>query len=196
MDANGVMKAARGVELAATGHAIAKFENAVGAFCASCTNPYGAGHITVKSDEKYVGSTITVTAVDSRYDLIATTTLTVADEAAGLAFAAQTAEVNVNNKITVNINNTDGEKYIGGIAKAIVGTWRNINFDFNIKQDGKSVLFFLRPCQNLKGKRLRKGDSSQKALGLRVKCLRLGMTLFIVIGVRQRAVSVKAGFKR
>ena len=42
-------------------------------------------------------------------------------------------------KITVNINNTDGEKYIGGIAKAIVGTWRNINFDFNVTAVGATA---------------------------------------------------------
>ena len=97
MDANGVMKSARGIELAATGYAVANFD-------------VTDGDITVKSDEKYVGSKVTVTAVDSRYDLIATATLTVADEAAGLAFAAQTAEVNVNNKITVNVVDSKGSK--------------------------------------------------------------------------------------
>ncbi len=54
------------------------------------------GTVTAKDDEKYVGSEITVTAVDERYNLVNTVDLTVADDARDLKFATKTAEVNVN----------------------------------------------------------------------------------------------------
>ncbi len=64
LDANDTMKYAKTdagvkVDLAATGYAVANFDAQTGA-------------LTAKTDEKYVGSIITITAVDSRYNLIAT----------------------------------------------------------------------------------------------------------------------------
>ena len=49
------------------------------------------------------GAEITITAVDERYNLVDTVVVKVADEAAGLAFATKTAEVDVNNKIVVSV---------------------------------------------------------------------------------------------
>ena len=72
------------------------------------TNQQGLPTIKVKDDEKYVGSEITVTLVDERYNLVATTTLTVADEASDLAFDTKTAEANVNNKITAQVVDKSG----------------------------------------------------------------------------------------
>ena len=97
MDANGVTKDATGVTLAATGYAIQNFDAAT-------------GKITAKSDEKYLGSEIVVTAVDSRYDLVTTATIKVVDAAAGLAFSANTGEVDVNNKYTVSVVDSHGNK--------------------------------------------------------------------------------------
>ena len=89
VDANGVVKSAKGkVELATNGKGVVDFNTTSGA-------------ITVSNDDKYVGSEITVTAVDDRYDLIATANLTIADDAKELKFASNTADVDVNNAITI-----------------------------------------------------------------------------------------------
>ena len=103
VDVNGVEKDATGkVVLAATGYAVQNFNT---------TN----GTITAKSDEKYVGSTITVTATDSRYNLVTTTEVKVANEAKELKFASKTGEVNVNNLITVMVVDADGNRVaVGG----------------------------------------------------------------------------------
>ena len=107
LDANGVQKNAKDATLAASGYAIS-------AFYANATkvgsNDVAKGTIVVKADEKYVGSEITVTAVSSRYNLIDKTTVKVTADAAELAFASKTAEVNVNNKIDVQIVDADGNK--------------------------------------------------------------------------------------
>ena len=109
VDANGVTKAANDAEIAATGYAIAKVytiadKNTDG------TIAHKKGNVVVKTDEKYIGSEITVTAVSERYDLVATATIKVTSDAAELAFASKTAEVNVNNKIDVQIVDSEGNK--------------------------------------------------------------------------------------
>ena len=102
LDANKVEKDATGkVDLAATGYAVANFDAS-------------SGELKIKTDEKYVGSDITITAVDDRYNLVATTVITVADEAKDLKFATKTAEVNVNNKIRVNIVDANGKTVVLG----------------------------------------------------------------------------------
>ena len=96
LDANKVEKSAKGkVNLAATGYAVEDFNS-------------NTGLLTVKGDEKYVGAEITVTAVDERYNLIDSAVIKVANGASELAFASKTAEVNVNNKIRVNVVDEDG----------------------------------------------------------------------------------------
>ncbi len=98
VDANGVVKSAKGkVDLAATGKAIRDFDTTT-------------GKITVSSDDKYIGSEITITAVDDRYNLVATASLTVADEAKELKFDTKTAEVNVNNTIGVQVVDSQGNR--------------------------------------------------------------------------------------
>ena len=69
-----------------------------------------AGTVVVKSDEKYVGSKITVVAVDTKYNLTATVELTVANEAAEVKYANTKADVAVNNTLTANIVDQDGNK--------------------------------------------------------------------------------------
>ena len=96
LDANKVEKKATGkVNLAATGYAVESFNSNTGA-------------LVVKGDEKYVGAEISVTAVDERYNLIDTATIKVAAGATELAFATKTAEVKVNNKIRVNVVDSEG----------------------------------------------------------------------------------------
>ena len=107
VDANGVTKAATDVELAAKGYAIENFypvEKEVNKV------KHAKGDIEVKTNEKYVGSEIEVTGVSQRYNLIATASIKVTADAAELAFASKTAEVNVNNKIDVQIVDAEGNK--------------------------------------------------------------------------------------
>ncbi len=97
LDANNVEKSAKGkVTLAATGYAVANFDSL-------------KGELTAKTDEKYVGSEITITAVDERHNLVATAVVAVANDAKELKFATKTAEVKVNNKIRVNVVDENGK---------------------------------------------------------------------------------------
>ena len=106
IDANGVKRAAdKDANLAASGYAIDKFYPET-----ETENKIAKGAITVKTDEKYIGSEIKVTAVSERYNLVASTTIKVTADAAELAFASKTAEVNVNNKIDVQIVDANGNK--------------------------------------------------------------------------------------
>ncbi len=107
VDANKVEKdASKDMDFAATGYAIAT----LGDDDKDVSETAKKAKITVKTDEKYVGSTIDVTAVSERYNLVATATLTVADAAKDIAFATKTAEVNVNNKILWNVVDSQGNK--------------------------------------------------------------------------------------
>ena len=97
VDVNGVTKAATGVELSANGYAVKNFNSST-------------AEVTVKSDEKYVGSKITVLAVSTKYNLTDTVELTVANEAAGVKYANTKADVAVNNTLVANIVDVDGNK--------------------------------------------------------------------------------------
>lgn len=123
VDANGVKQNARNkVTIAATGYAIAKFDTS-------------NGRITVKNDEKYIGQTITVTAVDSRYNLTATETLTVADEAQGIKFDTNKAQVNVNNKIDFHVTDANGNTVALGNNADV----KEVNFIITSKPEGAKV---------------------------------------------------------
>lgn len=123
IDANGVKQNARNkVTIAATGYAIAKFDTS-------------NGRITVKNDEKYIGQTINVTAVDSRYNLTATQTLTVADEAQGIKFDTNKAQVNVNNKIDFKVTDANGNTVALGNNADV----KEVNFIITSKPDGAKV---------------------------------------------------------
>lgn len=101
VDANCVTKECTNkVDLAATGYAVASFE----------TSGENAGRVYVKDDDKYVGSKITVVAVDDRYNLTAKAELTVADEATALAFDTKTLAIDTNNKVGVAVVDSEGNK--------------------------------------------------------------------------------------
>ena len=102
VDANGVVKAAKDAELVATGYAVA------GVF--GKANTEGSFSITAKSDEKYVGATITATAVSEKYDLVATKEFKVAEGASDIAFVDKTADVNVNNKLEWHVVDNNGTR--------------------------------------------------------------------------------------
>ena len=96
VDENKVEKAAKDAKFAATGYAVQNLSD--------------EKTITVKTDEKYVGAKITVTAVSEKYDLIDTVELTVAEGASEIAFVDKTAEVNVNNRLVWNVVDASGNK--------------------------------------------------------------------------------------
>ena len=83
------------VNMAATGYAVANFNSQ-------------NGNLTAKTDEKYVGDIATITAVDERYNLVASTTVKIANDAKDLKFATNKAEVDVNNTIRVSVVDQDG----------------------------------------------------------------------------------------
>ncbi len=102
VDANGVVKAAKDAELVATGYAVAAVVGEA--------NDKGSFSITAKSDEKYVGATITATAVSEKYDLVATKEFKVAEGASDIAFVDKTADVNVNNKLEWHVVDNNGTR--------------------------------------------------------------------------------------
>ncbi len=128
-DANGVTKSLLNngevvgdVKLAASGYAVAGFDKET-------------GKVTVKADEKYVGSKINVAAVSTKYNLTTTVELTVANEASAVKYANTDAEVAVNNVLTANIVDADGNKVAlnGEIGEA------NITYIVLDKPEGAKV---------------------------------------------------------
>jgi len=65
--------------------------------------------VTVKDDEKYVGSEIKVTVLDTENDLVATKVLTVVDEANELVFDINAVPVDKTEKITVQLVDGNGK---------------------------------------------------------------------------------------
>ena len=112
VDANGVEKYAKDAKLAANGYAVREFWPEAEAVYEDDELLYTIpqGTVQVKADEKYIGSEINVTAVSERYNLVANATIKVTADAAELAFADKTAEVNVNNKIDVQVVDAEGNK--------------------------------------------------------------------------------------
>ncbi len=93
VDVNNVEKFAFDAKVAATGYAIYSFDG---------------NKITVKTDEKYAGQTINLTAASEMYDLVATKAVKVAAEAVSIEFATDKLDVNVNNKVVWNVVDNEG----------------------------------------------------------------------------------------
>lgn len=122
VDANGTKQNAKNrTTLAGTGYAISNFNT--------------DGQITIKNDERYIGQTITVTAVDSRYNLTATETLTVADEAQSIRFDSTRAQVNVNNRIGFTIVDSLGNV----VSLGNNATVKDVNFVVTNIPEGAKV---------------------------------------------------------
>ena len=103
VDENGVeKKSEKRVTLGYNGYAVEKFDTDDGSF-------------TVKDDEKYLGSKITVTAVAEREGLSAKAELTVAQDGRGIKFLDNKGAVNVNNKVAFQLVDGDGKSVaLGG----------------------------------------------------------------------------------
>jgi len=84
-----------GVEIAANGAAVKDFDATT-------------GKVTVKADDKYIGSTINVFAVYQDYT--ASATLTVVEDATTLAFNKTTADVAVTNTLVADVVDSEGNK--------------------------------------------------------------------------------------
>ena len=150
VDANGVEKAATGVELSATGYAIADFNSVT-------------GEITVKDNEKYVSSKITVLAVSTKYNLTDTVELTVANEAAAVKYAKTTADVAVNNTLVANIVDIDGNKVaLNAAAKDNNATIQYIVLD---KPEGSKVAVTTKTMADLVTKGQFKVSFTASAIG-------------------------------
>ena len=90
LDDKGVKKAAKGVNLGYNGYAVKKFEFADGSF-------------SVKDDEKYLGTKITVTAVAERQNLVSIAEINVAQDGRGLKFATNSGVINTNNQVDFTV---------------------------------------------------------------------------------------------
>lgn len=90
VDEKGVKKTAKNVNLGYSGYAVQSFE-------------YADGSFTVKNDEKYLGSKITVTAVADRQNLVSVAEITVAQDGRGLKFATNSGVINSNNQVDFQI---------------------------------------------------------------------------------------------
>lgn len=99
LDASNVMKKANNrVNVAAQGYAVADVK----------ANGRDAGVLRIKNDEKYVGQTVTVTAISDKENLVASTTLTVADEAREVKLATTRGAVNANNRVNFSVVDSQG----------------------------------------------------------------------------------------
>lgn len=99
LDANNVMKKANNrVTVAASGYAVAGIVE----------SGSDAGKLTVKNDEKYIGQTVTVTAASDKENLMASTTLTVADEAREVKLDTTRGQVNANNRVGFKVVDSTG----------------------------------------------------------------------------------------
>ena len=135
LDANNVMKKANNrVTVAASGYAVAGIVE-------SGSN---AGTLTVKNDEKYIGQTITVTAASDKENLMATTTLTVADEAREVKLDTNKGQVNANNRVGFKVVDSTGHSVaLGNDAKvevtAVVANTGDADAKVSYSVSGSSV---------------------------------------------------------
>ena len=109
VDEKGVTKDAKlsNVNFGYTGYAVDGRLNADGSF-------------TVKNDEKYIGTKITVTAVAERQNLVAIADLTVAQDGRSLKFATTSGVMNSNNQVDFQI--------VDGAGKTVsIGTVKSVN---------------------------------------------------------------------
>lgn len=98
VDANGVTKDAKDANIAASGYAIS--------YLSDTSN--GKATVALKTDEKYAGTSFTLTAVSERYNLVATKEVKITGEGTAIAFEDKSLAVNVNNKVEWKIVDENG----------------------------------------------------------------------------------------
>ena len=155
VDENGVEKAANDAAMSATGYAVyslmdstdynneldAQIENldpktdadAIATLTARKL-PANKYAVNIKTDEKYVGSTVTYVATSERYNLVGTAEIKVGAEATDIAFASKSLAVNANNDVEWNVVDADGNNVKLDSVKT-----RTINYVVLDKPEGAKV---------------------------------------------------------
>ena len=90
--------------------------------------------VNIKTDEKYVGSTVTYVATSERYNLVGTAEIKVGAEATDIAFASKSLAVNANNDVEWNVVDADGNNVKLDSVKT-----RTINYVVLDKPEGAKV---------------------------------------------------------
>ena len=88
----------------------------------------------IKTDEKYVGTTVTYIATSERYNLVGTAEVKIGAAATDIAFEDKTLAVNANNDVEWNVVDADGNK-----VKLDSTTTRVINYVVLDKPEGAKV---------------------------------------------------------
>ena len=127
VDANGVIKKAKDANIAATGYAISTLSD----------TSNGKAVVALKTDEKYAGTSFTLTAVSERYNLVATKEIKITGEGAAIAFADKSLAVNVNNKVEWNIVDEAGNK-----VKVDTADWVSTKYVVLDKPEGAKVTVY------------------------------------------------------
>ncbi len=152
VDANGVEKAANDATMAATGYAIysvqdsTEYNNDKANQEAGRTLPANKYAVNMKTDEKYVGTTVTFVATSSRYDLVGTAEIKIGAEATDIAFESKSLAVNANNDVVWNVVDADGNKVKLDTVKT-----RTINYVVLDKPEGAKVSVYDKTKTNFNG---------------------------------------------
>ena len=167
VDANGVTKAANDATMSATGYAIyslmdsAAYNNALQKQIDSldeekdkekiekledakiAANKYA---VNIKTDEKYVGTTVTYVATSERYNLVGTAEVKIGSAATDIAFEDKALAVNANNDVVWNVVDADGNK-----VKLDSTSARVINYVVLDKPEGAKVSVYDKTKANFNG---------------------------------------------
>ncbi|MFR6290912.1 MAG: hypothetical protein ACLUKQ_05610, partial [Peptococcaceae bacterium] len=127
VDANGVIKKAKDANIAASGYAISTLSD----------TSNGKAVVALKTDEKYAGTSFTLTAVSERYNLVATKEIKITGEGTAIEFVNETLAVNVNNKVAWNIVDEEGNK-----VKVDTADWVSTKYVVLDKPEGAKVTVY------------------------------------------------------
>ncbi len=127
VDANGVIKKAKDANIAASGYAISTLSD----------TSNGKATVALKTDEKYAGTSFTLTAVSERYNLVATKEIKITGEGTAIEFVNETLAVNVNNKVAWNIVDEEGNK-----VKVDTADWVSTKYVVLDKPEGAKVTVY------------------------------------------------------
>ncbi|MBR5318049.1 MAG: copper amine oxidase N-terminal domain-containing protein, partial [Peptococcaceae bacterium] len=176
VDANGVTKAANDATMSATGYAIyslmdsVAYNNALDGQIKGvmgnetdisklskddkekieklkdakiAANKYA---VNIKTDEKYVGTTVTYVATSERYNLVGTAEVKIGSAATDIAFEDKALAVNANNDVVWNVVDADGNK-----VKLDSTSARVINYVVLDKPEGAKVSVYDKTKANFNG---------------------------------------------
>ena len=174
VDANGVTKAANDATMSATGYAIYSlmdsndYNTMLDAKATALEKKYGTNitekqkaevkairdakiaankyAVNIKTDEKYVGTTVTYVATSERYNLVGTAEVKIGSAATDIAFEDKALAVNANNDVVWNVVDADGNK-----VKLDSTSARVINYVVLDKPEGAKVSVYDKTKANFNG---------------------------------------------